>query len=514
MNKLNDDVVDFKEFKIKKENNEYIVAIGIKEDNIIMKIESYELELYHKDIQKIMNITIENNSIEKMFEFFIESFEKEKVSIKEILINKILKLVITYGVNNKENHLELILINKKENKYCLVNLINQNNLILKNKISQLLEQNKKLKEEINLLKPKGIDTNNNKLNIINRNISFFLNKTELKSSSPLYIQFNKNIAKDSYAHFGLENTFLILNSIQNISYIIYPTKSRSIITQNISNFQKMCEVKKAHEEYITNLRHFLDKKNKRDIIMSISSEDNNIKLWDFRNWACLSDIKDVNQNGSLYSACFYQEQNENDFYIITSNDNYSRSESIKVLDFKGNKIKKISNSKDRTFLVDVYYDNRNKFKNNYIVSGIFKGIKSYNIKENKIYHEYFDIENDYYYEHNSIVFYEKMNEIKMIESSEDGNIRIWDFHSAKLLNRIFVSDGKLYGLCLWDKDYLFVGCDDNKLKLIDLRKDFVLNNIEAEGLIISIRKIEHIKYKECLITIDWKNKLKIWTIKD
>ena len=102
----------------------------------------------------------------------------------------------------------------------------------------------------------------------------------------------------------------------------------------------------------------------------------------------------------------------------------------------------------------------------------------------------------------------------MFESCEDGCIRIWDFHSVKLLNKIIVSENKLYGLCLWNKDFIFVGCDDNTLKLIDLKKNFVINNIKTEGLIVNTKKMNHAIYKECLITQDWKNQIKLWIIKN
>lgn len=218
----------------------------------------------------------------------------------------------------------------------------------------------------------------------------------------------------------------------------------------------------------------------------------------------------------MNSLCFLYDNISNEILIVTSCLNPSElteKEPIKVFDLKGEKTKEMVNSNNEIKFIETFYD-RNKNKN-FIISSNWKLVISYDYNENKEYHQY-KVQN-YIFDCSSLVIYNnKENEalVKMIQSGADGSIYIWDFHSAKLLNRIFVSDGKLYGLCLWDKDYLFVGCDDNKLKLIDLRKDFVLNNIEAEGLIISIRKIEHIKYKECLITIDWRNKLKIWTIKD
>ena len=55
--------------------------------------------------------------------------------------------------------------------------------------------------------------------------------------------------------------------------------------------------------------------------------------------------------------------------------------------------------------------------------------------------------------------------MKIVESSEDGNVRIWDFHSGVLLSRVKVGDDKLFGVCLWSNNYLFVGSDDNSIKI-------------------------------------------------
>jgi len=37
------------------------------------------------------------------------------------------------------------------------------------------------------------------------------------------------------------------------------------------------EIKNYHNEYINNFRHYLDKINKRDLIISISPDDSNIR---------------------------------------------------------------------------------------------------------------------------------------------------------------------------------------------------------------------------------------------
>ena len=53
-------------------------------------------------------------------------------------------------------------------------------------------------------------------------------------------------------------------------------------------------------------------------------------------------------------------------------------------------------------------------------------------------------------------------QIQLIESSYDGNIRIWNFDSGIVLNKIKISEDRLYGICLWDNDYLFIGYRDKQ----------------------------------------------------
>ena len=49
----------------------------------------------------------------------------------------------------------------------------------------------------------------------------------------------------------------------------------------------MIEIKNAHDRDIINFRHHLDIINKRDLIISISSDDNDLKLWDVVKWELL-----------------------------------------------------------------------------------------------------------------------------------------------------------------------------------------------------------------------------------
>ena len=93
---------------------------------------------------------------------------------------------------------------------------------------------------------------------------------------------------------------------------------------------------------------------------------------------------------------------------------------------------------------------------------------------------------------------------------------IWNFHSAELLNKIIVIKrfDSLRGICLWNNNYLFVGCEDNTIKLIDLKKGIIIKNLkENKNDVISIKKIVHPLYGECLISQGFEDdQIKMWNL--
>ena len=243
--------------------------------------------------------------------------------------------------------------------------------------------------------------------------------------------------------------------------------------------------------------------------MSISSINNMIRIWNIKNFECLISINNVNSNRNLHSACFLSENNNN--YIITSNCNWAGdSEPIKIYDFNGNKIKEINNSNEKTYFIDTYYD---KILNKYfIITGNFNYVKSYDYRKNVVYHKYNDSFNNDNKCHLSVIIKSNEKIPKLIESCQDGYVRIWNFHSGSLINKIRISNKILYGLCLWNDNYLFVGCEDKTIKLIDIKIGFVIETlIGHNNSVLTIKKINHKVYGECLVSEGWKSdQIKLW----
>ena len=74
-----------------------------------------------------------------------------------------------------------------------------------------------------------------------------------------------------------------------------------------------------------------------------------------------------------------------------------------------------------------------------------------------------------------------------------------------------MDDIRLYGICLWNKDHLFVGSDN--LKLIDISNGIVIECFKGHcGPVQTIKKIFHPKYGECLISKS--SEIKFWINED
>lgn len=266
----------------------------------------------------------------------------------------------------------------------------------------------------------------------------------------------------SYSYKSIDNTFCFFKSINNIINLVFSTDNNSIVSFNLLKNEKINEIKNAHHFLISNIRYYLEENIKRDLIISISCDDRNIKLWDVNNWVCITNIFNAYLDGLLLSACLLI--NGNNSYIISSNCNYEGGESIKVFDFRGNNIKEINESNYSTYFIDVYFD-KILFKN-YIVAGNRDCVISYDFDNNLKYKEYSKNDQN---NHDSLIVYDKGNIVNLIESSEDGNIRIWNFHTGLLLEEINLHSICNYGacsLCLWSNEYLFIGCNDKTIKLV------------------------------------------------
>lgn len=327
-------VSDYKHYFLIYQSKPYKILISKKEKYISINHINYEINLNNIDLSKLLNLTI--NSINESYHFLVNLFEQKKVSIDEIKKNESIKLQL----NKEEKKLKIILSHKINNK-------------LYNK-----------------------------------------SKNKNKASDPKNLSYFCDVPIFPYSPREFDNSFTSFISVYDIPYLIYSDYNSSIIAYNIGNNQTVIEIKKAHNLSISNLRHFVDKNNKRDLIISISCSDNNLKLWNVNDWSCIINIANIYFNSLLISACLLFDNNHN--FIITSNFNFHTiPQKCKVFDFKGNKVEEIidtNNINDNIYFIDSYYDK--SLSKNFIITCNAGYIKSYDFKQHKIYHIYHDNENN------------------------------------------------------------------------------------------------------------------------
>ena len=340
--------------------------------------------------------------------------------------------------------------------------------------------------------------------------------------SHINIEYIKEITKDCYTVKLCDNLFCVFNSIDNILNLIYlNNQTNIIISYNLITNQKINEIRNTQGN-IKGLKYQLDVINKRDLLMSIST-DRKILIWDIKNFECVLKLKNLNKFDWNNSGCFLNYNNQ--IYIIQGSNS---KESIKVFDLNGNKIKQIkenNSKKDAIIFIDIYKDNKNF--NIYIIIGYEGYVKSFDYNKSKLYFKYFK----YHYidlinrEHGSVIVLNSKNKTILIESCFSGYILLWDFHSGKHIKLINIynnnintinEDTSIYGICLLNNNYLFVGCSDKSIKLIDLTSGNILKKIEGHNnQVINVRTFFHPTYGKCLISLGLhEDQIKLWKIKD
>ena len=462
-------------FKKEKLDESILSSSYLRNDILSKKIKREENNLIDDENRKKKKINIENDN---------KIYEKEKDISKN---NDYSQKKNIYDIDDEENRTKIGNNDEEKEKTKIFEIeINKEKIKCKN--------NEKEKEEINEKEKE------------NKNVEDkILNAT------------SNNIIKDAYCSTDIINSFIVFNSLNNNSYIIYSNwneengnKNYSIISYNLSEDKTEKIYNNAHSTYISYFQYIHDKNKKKETIMSLSYYDRNVKLWEFNKWECFLNIT-IYHKGFIYSACIF-EKNKSNFLVVS---NFILDEDkikyniktgpIKVYNYKNKnyKINRIENSQYDTLLIETYSKDDNIF---IITSG--KGrIRAYDYSQNVLFNEYKDNNNNFIF---CFILFKEKEKTKIIGSCEY-SIKIWDFQTSDLINEIKSNGIKMRGISLFNDKYLLVGCLDNSIKLIELDKNIIIHSFnEHTKKVCSIKTINLPKIGKCFLSHGYDDQILLW----
>ena len=232
-------------------------------------------------------------------------------------------------------------------------------------------------------------------------------------------------------------------------------------------------------------------------LFSFYCNNGSLKLWNINTMECIAVI-DVNR--PLNSLFFMNFKNQ--LYIVAP---FAFDDKIVLYDLKGIKAKeiKIKNKNNRILDTNYYYEQ--KTQKNYFFFGGFGFLKSFDVNKNDIYKIYCNNDGIGNYQ---VKIYDDNKIIKLISTGE-GLVRIWNFHSGVLLNKIKVNNKRhdTPKICIWNNEYLIGAYENYGLKILDFKHENY-QNISGFGDTKEAKKIIHPVYGECLLILTFHGYLK------
>ena len=301
--------------------------------------------------------------------------------------------------------------------------------------------------------------------------------------------------------------FDFVHTYNDLYYIIYTNNWSEIVFFDLIDNIRVLKIKKAHYYNIVDIKHYFDKNNSRDLLASYSHE-NSIKIWNINTMECITVIdilSSFDDKDILLNSLFFMNL-KNQINIVAPFVFKKNCEKIAFYDLKGIKTKEITFKikNHNVFDTNYYYDQ--KGQKNYIVFGGDGFLKSFDVNKNDLYKIYCNNDNII---NNQIIIYDKDKKIKLI-SSGGGLIRIWNFHSGDLLNKLKINNRKynLPIICIWNSDYLIGACEQYGLKIFDLKNDKIPQVMSGFGDCSCAKKIMHPIYGESLLVLSEANNIR------
>ena len=350
-------------------------------------------------------------------------------------------------------------------------------------------------------------------NINTNNIS----EEQISNSPPPYFTFIENIYTECDSDYGLNESFDIFKSeLNGNNYLIVANKNNNNIDIiNIESNKLIKSIKNNPSKFIY-IKYFQKIETKKNYLITINIK-NAINIYEFSEENNFEKInllltiitkKEFNNTFNFINSTLIFNIKINsklfDILLVSSRARYMEEYPTLIYNIKnGQELKEISHTKKNMTRFMIPWYNKND-DNYYLIELCEELLIVINILYNNIYAK---LDEEKFKSFNT-GFVHELNDIDFLFVADScGQIQVFNLFSKEICFKIDVRKNKsnirLYGLILWNYNYLIVNDDNNKsIIVIDLKNKYIIGSTynEHNDSVRCIKRIRHKKYGECLIT--------------
>ena len=349
-------------------------------------------------------------------------------------------------------------------------------------------------------------------NINSNNIS----EEQISNSPPPYFTFIENIYTKCDSDYGLNESFDIFKSeLNGNNYLIVANKNNNNIDIiNIESNKLIKSIKNNPSKFIY-IKYFQKIEAKKNYLITINIK-NAINIYEFSEENNFEKInllltiitkKEFNNTFNFINGTLIFNIKINsklfDILLVSSRARYMEEYPTLIYNIKnGQELKEISHTKKNMTRFMIPWYNKND-DNYYLIELCEELLIVINILYNNIYAK---LDEEKFKSFNT-GFVHELNDIDFLFVADScGQIQVFNLFSKEICFKIDVRKNKsnirLYGLILWNYNYLIVNDDNNKsIIVIDLKNKYIIGSTynEHNDSVRCIKRIRHKKYGECLI---------------
>ena len=339
----------------------------------------------------------------------------------------------------------------------------------------------------------------------------YKSNSENNNDIPKNIKLYKTISSDIFNENFYNNRACIFNSFKDDNiYIVYGVTSLNLECYDVIKEKKYAIINKLHTKPFESCRHFFDKINSRDLIIT-SSFDSHVKIINFKG-----------EKSDIIIDLFFASN----FRLIINTAYFINNKIIVPFSNKENGIVELysMNSKligridNAGFVLALNTFHWKKIKKFFIIISNMEGVFVYNENDLTLYRKFIPSSDNKIEGFDETIVIEKNNNIILISPCFYKNyLFFWDFKNGCMMSKMTLDSG-ISDICLWDNKYIFASYNEfisPKYIVVNttinkIEKKFNDNNFYHR--ICGIKSIRHKTKGSYIITSTKEGKLNLYII--